>query len=134
MPSVRNDPEEIVAPWSSGWCTTSASSATSRALRPDSSSIVARTHRVADYAAALGYSVRTLTRATLAATGRTAKQHLDARILLEAKRLLVHTDASAAAVGAQLGFADAGDFTKFFRKRAGRTPLEFRATARGLPG
>ncbi|MEU8979307.1 AraC family transcriptional regulator [Streptomyces sp. NPDC048309] len=43
-------------------------------------------HRVADYAAALGYSARTLTRATLAATGSTAKQYLDARVLLEAKR------------------------------------------------
>ncbi|MCX5562689.1 AraC family transcriptional regulator [Streptomyces sp. NBC_00038] len=94
----------------------------------------ARTHRVADHAASLGYSVRTLTRATLAATGHTAKQHLDARILLEAKRLLVHTDASAAAVGTRLGFTDPGDFSKFFRKRDGRTPLEFRAMARGRGG
>jgi AraC-like DNA-binding protein len=86
---------------------------------------------VADYAAALGYSPRTLTRATLAATGATAKQYLDARILLEAKRLLVHTDVTAAEVSRTLGFRAPGDFAKFFRTRDGRTPLEFRAEARG---
>jgi AraC-like DNA-binding protein len=93
----------------------------------------AASHRVADYAAALGYSVRTLTRATRAATGSTAKQYLDARIVLEAKRLLVHTDATAAEVSRRLGFRDAGDFSKFFRLRDGRTPLAFRAVARGTP-
>lgn len=91
-----------------------------------------RTHRVGDYAAALGYSVRTLTRATRAATGSSAKQYLDARILLEAKRLLVHTEASSAEIAGRLGFADPGDFTKFFRVRDGRTPLEFRTVARGV--
>ncbi len=89
-------------------------------------------HRVTDYAAALGYSPRTLTRATLTATGTTAKQYLDARILLEAKRLLVHTDATAADISRTLGcFTEPTDFAKFFRKRDGRTPLEFRAVARG---
>lgn len=91
----------------------------------------ARTHRVADYAAALGYDTRTLTRATLAATGLTAKQYLDARIVLEAKRLLVHTDATSADVARRLGFREPGDFSKFFRKRDGRTPQRFRAVARG---
>ncbi|WP_307818492.1 AraC family transcriptional regulator [Streptomyces sp. MBT62] len=88
-------------------------------------------HHVSDYAAALGYSPRTLTRATLAATGTTAKQYLDARVLLEAKRLLVHTDATAADISRALGFAEPTDFAKFFRKRERRTPLEFRAAARG---
>ncbi len=84
-------------------------------------------HRVADYAAALGYSPRTLTRATLTATGTTAKQYLDARILLEAKRLLVHTDATAADISRTLGFTEPTDFAKFFRKRG-------RPYAAGVPG
>ncbi|MFC7343661.1 helix-turn-helix domain-containing protein [Saccharopolyspora griseoalba] len=88
-------------------------------------------HRVADYAAALGYSTRTLTRAALAATGLTAKAYLDSRVVLEAKRLLVHTDAPAAEIARHLGFPGPGEFTKFFRKRDGRTPLAFRAEARG---
>ncbi|GAA2596129.1 AraC family transcriptional regulator [Streptomyces axinellae] len=91
----------------------------------------ARTHRVADYAAALGYSPRTLTRATRAATGRSAKTFLDDRILLEARRLLVHTEAPASEIARRLGFGDPGDFSKFFRARDGRTPLAFRAAARG---
>ncbi|MFE6957342.1 hypothetical protein [Streptomyces sp. NPDC057696] len=37
------------------------------------------TRRIEDYAAALGHSPRTPTRATLAATGRTAKQYVPSR-------------------------------------------------------
>jgi AraC-like DNA-binding protein len=86
----------------------------------------ARTHRVEDYAAALGYSVRTLTRATRASVGCGAKQFLDDRVLLEAKRLLVHTDLSATAIGERLGFPDATVFTKFFHRRANETPTRFK--------
>lgn len=95
----------------------------------------AGSHRVNDFAAALGYSVRSLSRATKAATGSSAKQYLDARILLEARRLLVHTDATSAEISRRLGFHDPSDFTKFFRKRDGGTPLRFRGVARGrAPG
>lgn len=91
----------------------------------------ARTHRVEDYAARLGYSVRTLTRATRAVAGCGAKRFIDDRVLLEAKRLLVHTDLTASAVGERLGFPDATVFTKFFRKRTGETPVAFRLQGRG---
>lgn len=87
----------------------------------------ARTHRVADYAAELGYSVRTLTRASQAAVGRGAKRFIDDRVLLEAKRLLVHTDLPTASIGQRLGFPEATVFTKFFRQNAAQTPSEFRA-------
>ncbi|MEV7323085.1 AraC family transcriptional regulator [Streptomyces sp. NPDC093970] len=90
-----------------------------------------RNHRVEDYAAELNYSVRTLTRATRAAAGRGAKRFIDDRVLLEARRLLVHTDLSATAVGERLGFPGATVFTKFFRRGAGMTPGAFRASARG---
>ncbi|MEU2925921.1 helix-turn-helix transcriptional regulator [Streptomyces sp. NPDC007251] len=84
------------------------------------------TRRVEDYAAALGYSPRTLTRAASAATGRTAKQYIDDRVLLEAKRLLRHSGLAAKEVADRLGFVDASDFTKFFRLRTGVTPGAFR--------
>ncbi|MGA5203361.1 helix-turn-helix domain-containing protein [Streptomyces variegatus] len=87
------------------------------------------TRRVGDYAAALGYSPRTLSRATLAATGMSAKKYIDERVLLEAKRLLLHSDLAAKNVAAELGFADPSDFTKFFRLRTGTTPGEFRMRA-----
>ena len=86
----------------------------------------ARTHRVADYAAQLGYSVRTLTRASQAAAGCGAKRFIDDRVLLEAKRLLIHTDLPAASIGQRVGFAEATAFTKFFRQHAKQAPTEFR--------
>jgi AraC-like DNA-binding protein len=89
----------------------------------------ASTHRVADYADRLGYSVRTLTRASTSATGLSARELVDARIALEAKRLLAYTDLPASAVGRRLGFSEPTNFGKFFLRRTGLTPAAFR---RGL--
>jgi AraC-like DNA-binding protein len=88
-------------------------------------------HRVEDYALTLGYSVRTLTRACQEATGRRAKQVIDDRVVLEAKRLLVHTELTGAAIGARVGMPDPTAFTKFFRTRVGETPAAFRTRVRG---
>ncbi|WP_416966717.1 helix-turn-helix transcriptional regulator [Streptomyces sp. 4F14] len=85
-----------------------------------------RTHSVHAFAAQLGYSERTLTRATRAATGYGAKRHIDDRVLLEAKRLLAHTGLTSGAVGARVGFTHATAFHAFFRHRMGMTPTEFR--------
>ncbi|MDT9681124.1 AraC family transcriptional regulator [Streptomyces sp. TRM76323] len=93
----------------------------------------ARTHRVEDYAARLGYSTRTLTRATRAAAGCGAKRLIDDRVLLEAKRLLVHTALSPAAIGDRVGFTHPTAFSAFFRRRTGTTPTGFRALAAGAP-
>lgn len=82
---------------------------------------------VAELAAALGYAPRTLTRACLAATGRTAKQVVDERGYLEARRLLVHTDRPVRAVAAQLGFTEPTNFTKFFVRMSGSTPGRWRS-------
>ncbi|MFI0976849.1 helix-turn-helix domain-containing protein [Streptomyces sp. NPDC021093] len=91
----------------------------------------ARTRRVEDYARELGYASRTLSRATLAAAGVGAKEFIDRRVVLEAKRLLTHSDHSAARVAGLLGFHDAANFGKFFQQRVGASPLAFRTTARG---
>jgi AraC-like DNA-binding protein len=71
--------------------------------------------------------VRTLTRASQAAVGVGAKRFIDDRILLEAKRLLIHTDLIAASIGQRLGFPRATAFTSFFRQHTSQTPGEFRA-------
>jgi AraC-like DNA-binding protein len=91
----------------------------------------AQTHRVEDYARVLGYSTRTLTRACREATGHGAKRVIDERVVLEAKRLLVHTELSGLAIGARIGLPDPSAFTKFFRTRTGETPAAFRTRARG---
>ena len=90
----------------------------------------ATSRSVEHLAARLGYSPRTLTRACLAATGRTAKQLADARVALQAQRLLAHTDLPVAAIGRSLGFTEATNFGKFFARQTGQTPGEFRRTQR----
>ncbi|MET8946442.1 AraC family transcriptional regulator [Streptomyces sp. NPDC004542] len=87
----------------------------------------ATNHSVSAYADALGYSRRTLVRAVRAATGETPKGFIDKRVVLEAKRLLAHTDLPIGRVGAAVGFPDAANFSKFFHLHTGQTPLAFRA-------
>ncbi|WP_218028395.1 AraC family transcriptional regulator [Nocardia yamanashiensis] len=86
-------------------------------------------HKVADYAARLGYSTRTLNRLARENTGLSAKQLIDERIVLEAKRLLVHGKEPVARIAERLGFDDPSNFSKYFQQRAGVTPLGFRERA-----
>lgn len=85
-----------------------------------------RTRQVSDYARALGYSPRTLTRATKAATGISAKEYIDNRVTLEARRLLVHGQDPVARIATSLGFDDASNFVKYFAHRTDTTPTAFR--------
>ncbi|MGK5678137.1 helix-turn-helix domain-containing protein [Actinoplanes sp. URMC 104] len=85
--------------------------------------------RVEDYAEELGCSVRTLTRACLTVTGRTAKQVVDDRVALEARRLLACTPLSVAEVGRHLGFPEPTNFGRFFHREVGMSPGQFRAEA-----
>lgn len=90
----------------------------------------ATNHSVSAYADALGYSRRTLARAVRAATGETPKAFIGKRVVLEAKRLLAHTDLPIGRVGAAVGFPDAANFSKFFQQHTGATPAAFRAELR----
>ncbi|MEU6064248.1 MULTISPECIES: helix-turn-helix domain-containing protein [Streptomyces] len=90
----------------------------------------ATNHSVSAYADGLGYSRRTLVRAVRAATGETPKGFIDKRVILEAKRLLAHTDMPIGRVGAAIGFPDAANFSKFFHLHTGQTPVGFRAELR----
>lgn len=90
----------------------------------------ARWHTLAQYADAIGCTGRTLTRVTLKVAGVSAKAFVANRISLEARRLLAHTEMPVAVIGYELGFDDSSNFTKFFRREAGCTPMEFRAAYR----
>ncbi|WP_208117408.1 helix-turn-helix domain-containing protein [Streptomyces sp. NBC_00582] len=91
------------------------------------------TRRVEDYARMLGYSGRTLARAALAGAGLSAKEFIDRRVVLEAKRLLAHGDESAAQISDRLGFVTPSQFSKYFMQRTGRSPIDFRNGVRGRP-
>lgn len=81
---------------------------------------------VADRARRLGYSQRTLTRACLLATGRSAKQVIDDHVLIEAQRLLTDPDHTITGVASTLEFSEPGNFTKFFSRTAGESPAQWR--------
>ncbi len=77
---------------------------------------------VAAHAAALGVSPGRL-RAACAAVARTSPMGLiDARAMVEARRLLAYTPLTVAEVGHALGFADPAYFSRFFARHAGHPP------------
>ena len=88
-------------------------------------------HQVSAYAAALGCTEKSLTRAALEATGQSAKCVITARIALEAKRLLVHTDRPIYLIAEGLGFEEATNFAKFFKREVDCTPIGFRKQYKG---
>lgn len=81
---------------------------------------------VSGYAELINVSEKRLTKATLNTMGKTPKQLIDEKILLEAKRLLVHTSITIKEIGFQLGFDEPTNFIKYFRKHLNKTPIEFR--------
>lgn len=85
-----------------------------------------RQHNLNFYARRLGYAESTLSRACIRAEGVSAKRVIDQRIILEAKRMLVHSPLSVAEIGYALGFSEATNFNKFFRRLEQRTPQMFR--------
>ena len=87
-------------------------------------------HKVSQYADRLGYSARTLNRLARENTGLTAKQLIDERVVLEAKRQLSHADASVSEIASLLGFDDASNFSSYFHRQAGMTPGAFRTRSR----
>lgn len=86
-----------------------------------------RTRSVAHYARATGISTRRLGEMLGEHTGRSTKQVIDGRVVLEMKRLLVHTDISVKELADYTGFAEPTNLVKFFRHHTNSTPLEFRA-------
>ena len=85
-----------------------------------------RQHKLTHYASQLGCTVKSLSRATLGATGTSAKQYVAARITLEAKRLLTHTQMPISAIAERLGFDEVTNFVKFFKRDGGLAPSEYR--------
>lgn len=88
------------------------------------------TRLVEDYATALNCSTRALARACQAVGGASTKDVIDARVALEARRLLVHTDLPITAIARLLGFSEVTNFGKFFVRRVNMTPGAFRREAK----
>jgi AraC family transcriptional activator of pobA len=83
-------------------------------------------HDAGHYAAELGVTPGTLSRTLTKLTGRTAKQLILDRLVLEAVRLLRFSDLSVKEIAARLGFSDQFAFSKAFKRQRGEAPLDFR--------
>lgn len=86
---------------------------------------------MADHAAALNVTPTHLTRASKAATGRTAADLLTERVLHAARTALVETDVPIQDVARHLGFGSAAYFTRFMQQHTAKTPSALRQSSRG---
>ena len=81
---------------------------------------------VEEYASLLGITPNHLNDVIKQATGKTARSFIVERILLEAKSLLAHTQLDIADISYNLQFDEPTNFSKFFKKYVGLTPMQFR--------
>ncbi len=81
---------------------------------------------VEEYASLLSITPNHLNDVIKQATGKTARSFIVERILLEAKNLLTHTQIDIADISHNLQFDEPTNFSKFFKKYVGLTPLQFR--------
>ena len=87
---------------------------------------------VGDYASLLHISAGHLSEVVKTQSGRPAIKHIHERIVLEARRLLFHSDSSLKEIAFDLGFADASYFNRFFKRETGFTPAGYRANIRKM--
>lgn len=86
-----------------------------------------RHHHDADfYAKQLHCTYKTLNHICKLASGHTAKQTVDNFIMLEAKRQLMIDTVTTQHLAYDLGFEDASNFVKYFKRHAGVTPHQFK--------
>lgn len=86
--------------------------------------------QVADYAALLHRSPKTITNLFSLHSGKSPLQIIHDRIALEARRLLLYTGKSSKEIAHDLGFEDPAQFSRFFKKQMGVTAQAFRETHR----
>jgi len=84
-------------------------------------------HKMAGYASSLNVSAKHLSFTTKNLTGKTAKEMIQDRIILEAKRLLLHTNLSIKEVAYDLGFEEPLHFSSFFKKCTKQSPSDFKS-------
>jgi AraC family transcriptional activator of pobA len=86
--------------------------------------------RPVDYAGKLNISVSYLNECIKNATGFSVSHHIQQRVILEAKRLLYHSNKSVKEIASELGYDDYPYFSRLFTKVAGMPALAFRSKNR----
>lgn len=82
--------------------------------------------RPSSYAGLLGVSPSYLSQIVSETLGRTIRELIADRLLLEAKKLLRYSNLNVAEIADYLGFSEQTHFGRFFKRHAGLTPGKFR--------
>ncbi|WP_411030713.1 AraC family transcriptional regulator [Spongiimicrobium sp. 3-5] len=78
------------------------------------------------YAESLNVTSKHLNRIVRTTLNKTTTELINERILLEAKRLIVHSENSLASISEILGYEDYAYFSRVFKLKTNSTPLEFK--------
>lgn len=87
-------------------------------------------HKVSEYAQALHITPNYLNELVTQETGKSAKDMILNRIMLEAKRFATYSETSVKEVAYQLGFEDPAHFSKLFKNQENQGFTEFRTGIR----
>jgi AraC-like DNA-binding protein len=83
-------------------------------------------HQVKDYAEALNVTPNYLNEVIKSSINISAKDYIQNRLMLEAKRMTIFTGKSSKEIGFDLGFEDPSHFSKFFKTISGQSLQEFK--------
>ncbi|MBN8701857.1 MAG: helix-turn-helix domain-containing protein [Bacteroidetes bacterium] len=83
-------------------------------------------HKPSQYADLLNISTGYLNELTNEVVGKSSTELINERIVLEAKRILFHSDKTVSEIATELNYEDPAYFTRFFKSNTGLSPLEYR--------
>ncbi|KXX70227.1 helix-turn-helix domain-containing protein [Flammeovirga sp. SJP92] len=83
-------------------------------------------HHTNFYADLLHISPDHLNKVVKQHSGKSAKEHIQSRIIIAAKRLIYFSAMSNKEIGHELGFSEPANFSAFFKKCVGVSPSQFR--------
>jgi AraC-like DNA-binding protein len=78
------------------------------------------------YSNQLNITTKHLNRVVKKTLNKTTSQLISERIILESKRLIIHSENNLAAIANILQFSDYAYFSRFFKSKTGCTPIDFR--------
>ncbi|MBL4605642.1 MAG: helix-turn-helix domain-containing protein [Flavobacteriaceae bacterium] len=78
------------------------------------------------YANELHITTKHLNRVVKKTINKTTSQLISERIILESKRLIIHSESNLANIAETLNFSDYAYFSRFFKSKTGFTPMSFR--------
>lgn len=83
-------------------------------------------HSVSEYAELLFKSPKTLSNVFKKAGEKSPLQFIQARIMIEARRLLKYSDQNVSDIAYELGYNDVQTFSRFFKKNENISPADYR--------